>query len=116
VGNYTLVLYENIANKFKIGTIIYMRDIYTETTIAIARILNIAGNTITLQNLYSNFVDIYTVLGMDNIEIYKIKSFENYNLIQNRSSFLLDLINRNLLTLSELIFEDEDYLILNSFG
>ncbi len=116
-GNYTLVLYEKIdSDKFRIGTILYIKNIYTEETIAISRILNIINNSIVLNNLYSSFTGTYNISGMDSLEIYKIKTLENYNIIQNRSLLLLELINKNLLAITDLIFEDDDFSLINILG
>lgn len=117
VGNYTLILYEKIdSNKFKVGTILYIKNIYTEETIAIVRILDINNNGIVLNNLYSSFTGVYNITGMDSIEIYKVKTLENYNIIQNRSLFLLELINKNLLAITDLVFEDDDFSLINTLG
>jgi hypothetical protein len=116
-NTFDIDLYEKInVDNFIIGDIVYIKDIYTDTVVLTAKIININNNTLTLSTIQSTLPDGYTIINMDQFIIQKIKKLNNFKTIQTNNNLLNYLIKNDIIVIDDINFDEKDYLALNNLG
>jgi len=116
-NNYDIDLYEKIEyDNFIIGDIIYFKNVYTDTVVLTAKIINITNNTLTLSTINSTLPNNYTIIEMDKFIVQKIRKINNFKSIQDNNNLLTKLIKENIIVIDDINFDENDYLALNNLG
>jgi hypothetical protein len=110
-GIFNLDIYEKIdIINLPVDKLIYVKNIYDDEIIAVAKINNVVNNTLSLTGLYGK-VSTLTIVNMDEFVITKIYDLSNFNTIYSDNIFN-KMINSSNFIFDDLIFDETDYKII----
>ncbi len=113
-GNYDLTLYEKITlSKFPVDKLVYIKNVYEDSIIAVGKVINLTNNTLTLESVQSSSSSDISLNNMDEFVLYKTYDLASFKNASQYDLFKV-LISKNLITFNDIMFDENDFVAVNN--